>query len=62
MGERGAGELSDYIVPGVNVSVGHVEEDSERVRRELAESGIHEKELGAENDIVEERGAEEASV
>lgn len=30
--------------------------------RELAEAGIHEKELGAENDIVVERGSEEASM
>lgn len=29
---------------------------------ELSELGIHEKELGAENDIVVERGSEEASV
>lgn len=62
VGEMGAGKLADDDVPGVDVPIRHVKEDREGVRGELPELGIHENELGAENDIAVDRGAEESSV
>lgn len=62
MGEAPARELSDYDVPGEGVPVGHVEEDGEGMGEELVVLGVHEKELGAQDDVRVEAVSEKLGV
>lgn len=62
MGEAPARELTNDDVPREGVSVGHVEEYGEGMREEFVVLGVHEHELGAQDDVAVEAVSEQLGV